>query len=128
MSDAQLPKVSTKGPNLIDSKSYVSMALVVLLCGGLYAYGMKVGESKRAESDSEEKFKTLTAQVSALIVQGEANASATSLTSMKIDNLIATMEIRRASRDKQFDDLTHRVDDHEIRLRDINERIPKGRP
>ena len=43
-------------------------------------------------------------------------------TNVKIDNLIATMEIRRAASDKQFDELSHRVDDHETRIRNIENR------
>lgn len=46
------------------------------------------------------------------------------LLNTKIDNLIGTMEIRRANRDVQYNDLTRRVDDHETRIRTLEARKP----
>lgn len=59
--------------------------------------------------------------------QAAANAkmdSGQALTNQKLDSLGATMDLRLTSRDAQLSEITHRVEDHEGRIRTLEARKP----
>lgn len=117
----------------LDSKTAMSLGLVVTLCVVVFAYGQSVGKSKVLDDENEKKFAAIQGQVKEEVERTSTETNRkidnqASETNSKIDNLKTAMEIRAASRDKEIDAINKRLGNHDDSLHELLMLITKRAP